>query len=200
MEMIEIEKIIALSRKNQQRAWEIIKDTRIVEIWESIGATVNLVGSLKLELMAKHCDIDFHVYTNPFKLADSFAAMAKLAEHPAVKRIEYINYLDAEDECIEWHAWLEDADDALWHIDIIHIIRGSHYDGYFEKVADRIAAVLTEDMRNTILQLKYETPDSEKAMGIEYYRAVIEGGVKTFDEFTCWRKENPVIGILEWIP
>lgn len=200
MKMIEIERIIALSRKNQQRAWEVIKDTRIVEIWESIGATVNLVGSLKLGLMAKHCDIDFHIYTNPFKLADSFAAMAKLAKHPAVKRIEYINYLDAEDECIEWHAWLEDADDALWHIDIIHIIRGSRYDGYFEKVADRIAAVLTEDMRNTILQLKYETPDSEKIMGIEYYRAVIEGGVKTFDEFTCWRKENPVMGILEWIP
>lgn len=195
-----MKEILALSEKNQQRAWEIIKDTKVIEIWESVGATINLVGSLKLGLMAKHCDIDFHIYTFPFKLSDSFAAIAKLAEHPLVKRIEYTNFLDAEDECIEWHAWIEDKDHNMWHIDMIHIIKESRYDGYFEKVSDRIAAVLTEEMQNTILRLKFETPDNKKIMGIEYYRAVIEGGVRTLEEFTRWRKENPVVGILEWMP
>jgi hypothetical protein len=37
-------------------------------------------------------------------------------------------------------------------------------------------------------------------MGIEYYRAVIEGSVKTYDEFVQYRKDNPVFGILEWKP
>jgi hypothetical protein len=50
-----------LSRRNMQRAWEIIQDTNVVGIWESFGATVNLIGSLKLGLMAKHCDIDMHI-------------------------------------------------------------------------------------------------------------------------------------------
>lgn len=195
-----MEKILTLSRKNQERAWEIIRDTNVIGIWESVGATINLIGSLKLGLMAKHCDIDFHIYTFPFKLSDSFKAMAKLAEHPSVKRIEYYNFLEAEDACISWHAWVEDADGAMWHIDMIHIIQGSRYDGYFEDVANRIATVLTNDMRNTILRLKYETPDDQKIMGIEYYRAVIEGHVKTFDELTKWRKKNPVTGIVEWKP
>lgn len=191
---------LELSEKNQQRAWQIIKDINIVEIWESIGATINLVGSLKMGLMGKHLDIDFHVYTPVFKLSDSFRAIAQLAEYPSVNRIEYNNFLKEEDECISWTVWLEDADARLWHIDIIHIVKGSRYDGYFEKVADRIIAILTDEMRQTIIDLKYATPDEEKIMGIEYYKAVIEGNVKTFEEFMLWRKNNPIEGILEWMP
>ncbi len=192
--------LLTLSEKNQQRAWEIIKETDIIAIWESVGATINLIGSLRLGLMMKHCDIDFHIYSSPFSLADSFVAMAKLAEHPSIKRIEYTNLLDEEDACLEWHAWYEDREGKMWNIDMIHIIKGSRFDGYFEEVADRIAAVLTEETRNAILRLKYETPDNEKIMGIEYYQAVIAGGVRTFDEFIQWRKENPIVGILEWKP
>lgn len=189
-----------LSRRNMQRAWEIIQDTNVVGIWESFGATVNLIGSLKLGLMAKHCDIDMHIYSNQLTIADSFAAIAKLSEHPSIKRVEYVNLLNEEDACLEWHAWYEDRDGENWHIDMIHIVKGSRYDGYFEDVAKRISTVLTEETRNTILHLKYETPDDEKIMGIEYYRAVIEGGVKTYDEFVQYRKDNPVFGILEWKP
>ena len=39
--------ILELAKRNQQKAWEIIEDTRIVRIWEGIGAKVNLVGSLR---------------------------------------------------------------------------------------------------------------------------------------------------------
>ncbi len=39
---------------------------------------------------------------------------------------------------------------------MIHTPQGSAYDGYFERVADRIAAVLTDQTRETILRLKYE--------------------------------------------
>ena len=36
--------ILELAKRNQQKAWEIIEDTRIVRIWEGIGAKVNLVN------------------------------------------------------------------------------------------------------------------------------------------------------------
>ena len=78
--------------------------------------------------------------------------------------------------------------------------RGSAYDGYFERVADRIAAVLTDRTRETILRLKYETPEAEKIMGIEYYQAVLRDGVGTYTEFEAWRAAHPVTGILEWMP
>ena len=78
--------------------------------------------------------------------------------------------------------------------------RGSAWDGYFERVADRISAVLTDETRRAVLQIKYDTPDEVKIMGIEYYQAVLRDGVRTYAEFEAWRAANPVEGILEWMP
>ncbi|MBS5637451.1 MAG: nucleotidyltransferase domain-containing protein [Bacteroides sp.] len=147
--------ILELAKRNQQKAWEIIEDTRIVRIWEGIGAKVNLVGSLRTGLLMKHRDIDFHIYTSPLDLSASFRAI---------------------------------------------IQEGSRYDGYFERVAERISAVLTDEMRLAILKLKYETPDTEKIMGVEYYQAVIQDGVRSYPEFEEWRRLHPVVGVVEWMP
>ena len=84
--------IFELAKRNQQKAWEIIEDTRIVRIWEGIGAKVNLVGSLRTGLLMKHRDIDFHIYTSPLDLSASFRAMAELAENTSIKKIEYTTY------------------------------------------------------------------------------------------------------------
>lgn len=108
--------------------------------------------------------------------------------------------LHTVEACVEWHAWYQDSDNALWQIDMIHIRKGSRYDGYFEKVAERISSVLTDEIKRTILQLKNETPESEKIMGVEYYQAVIRDGVRTYAGFEEWRKEHPVGGVLEWMP
>lgn len=192
--------LLDIATLNQQKARSIIKDTRIIPIWESVGAKVNLVGSLKTGLLMKHRDIDFHIYSSALNLSDSFRAMAVLAENPSVQKIEYTNLLDTEEECIEWHAWYQDREGELWQIDMIHIREGSRYDGYFERVAERISAVLTDEMRRAILHLKYETPEDEKIMGIEYYQAVIRDGVRSYSDFEEWRMQHPVTGVVEWMP
>ena len=192
--------ILELAKRNQQKAWEIIEDTRIVRIWEGIGAKVNLVGSLRTGLLVKHRDIDFHIYTSPLDLSASFRAMAELAENTSVKKIEYTNLLHTAEACIEWHAWYKDMEGELWQMDMIHIQEGSRYDGYFERVAERISAVLTDEMRLAILKLKYETPDTEKIMGVEYYQAVIQDGVRSYPEFEEWRRLHPAVGVVEWMP
>ena len=192
--------ILDVARRNQQKAWEIIEKVNVIPIWESIGAQVNLVGSLRMGLLMKHRDIDFHIYTSSLSLADSFRAMAKLAENTSVKKIECVNLLHTVEACVEWHAWYQDSDNALWQIDMIHIVKGSRYDGYFEKMAERITAVLTDETRQAILKLKYETPDTAKIMGVEYYLAVIQDGVRTYAELEDWKKQHPVTGVIEWIP
>ena len=192
--------ILELAKRNQQKAWEIIEDTRIVRIWEGIGAKVNLVGSLRIGLLMKHRDIDFHIYTSPLDLSASFRVMAELAENTSVKKIEYTNLLHTAEACIEWHAWYQDMEGELWQMDMIHIQEGSRYDGYFERVAERISAVLTDEMRLAILKLKYETPDTEKIMGVEYYQAVIQDGVRSYPEFEEWRRLHPAVGVVEWVP
>lgn len=192
--------IFEIAAANQQRAREVIRDSRLEEAWRSVGAEPNLVGSLRTGLLMTHRDIDFHIYSSPLRIADSFAAMTRIAENPRIRRIEYGNLLDEQDQCLEWHAWYADADDRLWQIDMIHMPRGSAWDGYFERVADRISAVLTDETRRAVLQIKYDTPEEVKIMGIEYYQAVLRDGVRTYAEFEAWRAENPVEGILEWMP
>lgn len=195
-----MENILEIARRNQQKAWEIVEKTNIIPIWESIGARINMVGSLRTGLLMKHRDVDFHIYTPSLTLTDSFRAMAELAENTSVKKIECVNLLHTVEECIEWHAWYQDMEEELWQIDMIHIRESSRYDGYFEKVAERISAVLTDETKQAILKLKYETPDTEKIMGVEYYQAVIRDGVRSYPEFEEWRRLHPVTGVIEWMP
>ena len=192
---------LLLAEKNQARAWKVIRSTRVVELWEEAGAEVNLVGSLKLGLLMKHRDIDFHIYSRNLTAKDSFAVMSELSACPHITQITCSNLLNTPEQCIEWHALYQDPEDGeKWQIDMIHMPKGSAYDGYFEQVADRIARVLTDETRDIILRLKYETPDDEKIMGIEYYQAVIAGGISTWQELVEWRKAHPVTGIVSWMP
>lgn len=192
--------ILDLSGRNQQRAWNIIRRLDIMKIWADAGAEAHVVGSLAMGLMMTHRDIDIHVYSSPLTVEGSFAAMAKLAVNAAIKKIECRNLLDTDEACIEWHAWYDDGDGGPWQIDIIHILKGSRYDGFFERMAERIKAALTDETRLAILRLKAETPEDVHIMGVEYYQAVLRGGVRTLADFIRWRQEHPVTGIVEWMP
>lgn len=191
---------IALAEDIQRRARKVIEQSKVVEIWQKHGAEIHLVGSMANGLLMKHRDIDFHIYTPDFKIAKSFAAMAELAENLRVKKVTYANLSDAKDGCLEWHAWFEDDQGELWQLDMMHIIKGSEYDGFFEHVAERIKETITSAEKEAVLRLKYETPEDVKIAGIEYYKAVMSGGVRDFSSFMKWREENPLIGIEKWTP
>ena len=195
------QEILTLAAANQRRAGEILDELRLRELWQEAGARAEVVGSLRSGLLCRHLDIDLHVYTPaPLRVEESFAVMARIARNLRIRRIEYGNLLDAEDCCLEWHAQYEDRDGRVWQIDMIHMEEGAPWAGYFERVADRIAAVLTAETREAILRLKYEMPEGEKIPGIVYYRAVLEGGVRDAAAFENWLENHPAEGIMKWIP
>lgn len=189
-----------ISRERCARARDILRRSGIVEAWRDAGAQVEIVGSLRMGLMMKHRDIDLHIYSAPLTLDRSFAAMSRIAACPNIGRIEGRNLMSTEERCVEWHAEWAEPDDGTWMIDMIHIERGSRYDGYFERMADGVKRIADDEMRRAILRLKWLTPDDVHIMGVEYYRAVIEGGVRSYGEFERWRAEHPAEGVVEWIP
>ncbi|NJB68342.1 hypothetical protein GGQ74_002015 [Desulfobaculum xiamenense] len=190
----------AIAERNQTRARHIIEDTNILRIWESLGITANLVGSLRTGLLYDHLDIDFHIYSEPFVLADSFAAMARLAENSRIRRIQYANLLDTDEKCLEWHAWYMDDDQREWQIDMIHILNDSPFAGYFERVADRIREALTPATREAILAIKAGLDPAKRPCSIAIYQAVIRDGVADCEAFRHWAKTHPTDGIIEWMP
>lgn len=192
--------ILTLAAENQQTAWQILKQTGIIPTWEKAGATVNLVGSLKSGLLMKNRDIDMHIYTDKLSVAESFSVIQELAERLSLKEIHYKNLIDTEEECIEWHVLYEHTNRDIWKFDMIHIRKGSRYDGTVERVTDAITERLTPEIRKKILQLKQEIPDSITIPGIEIYHAVFEGDVSSYEELEQWRKNHPLINSLDWLP
>lgn len=195
-----METILKTAEINQKKAFDIIDKIGLVKCWETIGATINLIGSLKTGLLMTHRDIDFHIYTETLDISESFKAIMLLAINPRIIHIEYTNLIETDEKCIEWHAWYSDEDNLTWQIDMMHILKGSKYDGFFEKMTDRINAVITEEQRHMILKLKYETPENLKINGVEYYKAVIKDNINNFSDFLLWRDKQSTNGIIEWIP
>ena len=193
-------KLLLVAEKNQARAFDIIRTLRIQEIWKNMGGEAHLVGSLRTGLLIKNLDIDFHVYTDDFSVKRSFDAIAQIAGHPKINKINYMNLIDTEEKCIEWHLSYIDKHKEEWNIDIIHIHKESKYAGWFERVANRISEVLTLETKLTILSIKNDIPANVKVMGIEIYQAVIRDGIRNYKEFMLWKKNQPQNGIIEWIP
>lgn len=189
-----------LALANQNAARRVLRQSGIAEIWKDAGCRVNLVGSLRMGLLVTHRDIDLHVYSAGITTESSFLIAAKIAANPKVTEIKCINGLHTDEHCVAWHVFYKADDGAIWQFDIIHIEEGTEYDGYFERMADRIVEVMTSEHKYTILRLKYETPESKDYHGVEYYEAVINDGITTMSEFENWvtehRKKNPYY----WIP
>ncbi|MDR2084668.1 MAG: phosphoglycerate mutase family protein [Bacteroidales bacterium] len=192
--------ILKLAEQSQQNAWKVLEETCIIPTWERIGATVNIVGSLKSGLFMKNRDIDMHIYTDKLNIAESFSVIQELAERLSLKEIQYKNGIKTEEECIEWHALYEDKDMNIWKFDMIHIRKGSKYDGTVEKVTEAIIKKLTPEIRKTILQIKYDVPDGIMIPGIEIYHAVFTGNVKNYEGLKQWQRANPLTNSLDWLP
>lgn len=190
--------IETISSENTQRAFAVLRGLRIVPIWELQGATVHLVGSLANGLYMDSHDIDLHVYTEPFSIEHSFSAMSELAAVPGVKHITYTNLLNTEEACLEWHLTYEDERKESWTFDIIHILKGSKYDGYFEKQAQQIKAALTDETRQAILQIKADLPIRPHIGGIWIYEAVLRQNIRTAAAFSAWYAKQDPTRILTW--
>ena len=190
--------INVLAEQNQLRAHRVLEETKVLDIWAASGIKAELVGSLRMGLMMCNLDIDMHVYSD--SLEAGFEAITRLALNPRIRRIEYRNLLDAEDQCLEWHAWYEAPDGDTWQIDMIQIHSESPYAGYFERVADAIKAKLAPESRQAILKIKYSIPEDQKIMSIEVYQAVLRDGVRDYAEFMEWKQRTQPQEIIEWMP
>lgn len=193
------EELFEMAIANQDKARKVLRDSRIAEIWEQNGCRVNLIGSLRMGLLAAHKDIDLHVYSTEITEEKSFAIAAQIAKIPGVTEIKCINGLHTDERCIAWHIFYR-FNGEIWQFDVIHIEEGTTYDGYFERMADRITTVMTPAQKATILRMKFEAPADKDYHGVEFYEAVIADGIDNMADFEEWviaRRKKPMY---YWIP
>lgn len=192
--------LLALAEANQRAAWRLAERLDVEGTFRRRGAEARLVGSLRTGLLLKHLDVDFHIYSPAVIVGASFAAVAEIAARPGVSDVGFKNLLATEEQCLEWHLRVTDEEGRSWQVDLIHMPAGSPFDGFFERVADRIRARLTPETRLAVLRLKHAVPEGMKVAGVEIYRAVLDGGVRTWDELMAWRRDHPLDGVDRWMP
>ncbi len=184
----------------QRTASYLLREGGILAAWESIGAEIRLVGSLRTGLIQHHQDIDLHIYTKELNPTEGFAVLKKISQVTPIKELFYRDLAATNEECLEWHIKLAGPDGTEWKVDMIQIRSGSFYDGYFEKQAERIRAVLSPQTRWEVLRLKAALPKEDTTMGIDIVQAVLEGSVKTPEELNAWKQNRPANAINDWIP
>lgn len=193
------QEVFDLAFVNQERARGVLVSSGIADVWERNGCRVNLVGSLRMGLLASHRDIDLHVYSKGITEEGSFAIAAQVARLPGVTEIRCINGLHTDEHCVAWHIFYR-CDDEVWQFDVIHIEEGTEYDGFFERMADRIVEVMTSGQKEIILRLKFEAPSGSDYHGVEFYEAVIADGISNMVEFEEWVTDHRKKPMYYWIP
>lgn len=194
-----MENLLQEAQQHTKEAFAVLRKTRAVSAWELRGATVRLVGSLASGLYYDSRDIDLHVYTDVMDMESAFAAMGAIASVPGVKKVTFDNLLDAPDACCEWHAVYQDEQGKDWTLDIIHIAPQSRYVGYFEKQAETIKNMLTDETRLAVLQIKKALAGGKEHVGgIWIYLAVLKDGVRTPEDFAAWYAKQDKNQIIEW--
>ena len=184
----------------QNKAYSVLEESGIAEVWKNFGCRVEIVGSLRMGFLINHRDIDLHVYSSGITEESSFVIAATVSRLVGVEEITCINGLHSSERCMAWHVKYRSPNGEIWKFDIIHIEAGSEYDGFFERMADRIIEVATEQQRDTILRLKYETPENENIHGVEYYEAVIADGIEELEDLRKWISDHRTKPQYYWIP
>ena len=184
----------------RRRAAKVLRESEVLEAWESIGGKVRGVGSFRSDLMMKHRDIDLHVYTDVLDVSRSLAALSPVIASGRTLGLTYINGAETSEHCLEWHLRQLDEDGREWKIDMIQILAGTKYDGVMEDVAEAVMDAATPEVRKRILALKNDCPDDLNICGIEFCKAVIADRVTDWETFAEWRGHNPSETLTDWMP
>ncbi|MGN0880427.1 MAG: GNAT family N-acetyltransferase [Oligosphaeraceae bacterium] len=193
--------LVAESQTLRREAEVLLRTHGILELWESLGARIRLVGSMRTGLMMGHRDIDLHLYTDTLDPRRTLDALAPLIAHPSTVKLTYRNLADTDEHCLEWHLFLKDDHGHTWQLDMIQILAGSRLDGFFEDIADAILDALTPDTRRAILALKRDARDAQSHdPGIVYCMAVLGANVRTPQQFRDWRTTVSPDDLIAWRP
>ncbi|MEN6625194.1 MAG: hypothetical protein ABFD69_03085 [Candidatus Sumerlaeia bacterium] len=189
--------VLTRSVEKQNKARAILAELDLPGRWRRVGEPV-VVGAVNYGLVVAR-DIDMEIYADEPTIEQGFSVMAEVARLPRVWQVMFVNELAGPDQGLYFKIVYRDDTGEEWKIDQ-WLVGHDHPDAHWcEKFARAIGAVLTDDSRRAILEIK-EALHDEGVRGIDVYRGVIEGGVTTPLEFKAWQKSNPPDGMCHWMP
>jgi hypothetical protein len=185
--------------KRKQTALSILAKLDLIRRWQRFGRPV-VVGALSYDLLVAP-DIDMEVYCPNLRVADGFEVLNECAQQPGVVKAQFTNFLEGPDKALYWQLRYREEDGTVWKIDMWSA--SEDYDlPRSEHMVEPMRASLTPETRLAILDLKEQReqdPDFE-CLSIDLYRAVLQDGVRTFDELRAWVSCHETGQLTAWRP
>lgn len=191
--------LLLRAEHRRERALRIIQELGLLRRWSRRGSPV-IVGAIRHGLVVA-LDIDMEVYSEHPRIEHGFEVMSEVARLPGVWKIRFTNQLDDDDDPgLYWQIRYRDQEGEVWNVDSWLLGHDHPYAHGAERFADAMAKALTDETRRAILEIKESLQGEEVVRGIDIYRAVLEGGVRSPSEFRCWVAEHRSSGLVLWMP
>lgn len=192
--------ILQRADERQREAREIIERLGLLERWAKAGQPV-LVGAVSYGLAVRP-DIDLEIYGDRPRIEDGFAVVTELALVPGVWKIRFSNELDGPNHGLYWQVRYRNpalTAPEVWKIDMWLLPRD--YDGPTSRdLALAMRQALTPETRASILLIKEATVADERIHGIDVYRAVLDGGIRSVGKFERWFADHGNAELSDWKP
>lgn len=192
--------VLARAERLRSAAASVVRHLGLMERLAELGRPVP-VGAMAYDVMTRP-DIDIEVYSASPGILASFAVMARIAEIPGVRRIRFANALDEPDQGLYWGIRYRapDADAPMeWSVDI-WLLPDDHPGPKASDLVAPMQAAMTPEIRLAIVCLKAQLADRTDVHGIDIYRAVIDGHVRSVDAFDRWFEVHRQPELTFWRP
>ena len=186
------------AEKRRARALNVLKELDLLQRWSRYGSPV-VVGAIKHGLMVA-LDIDMEIYSGDPRIEHGFEVVSEIARLPGVWQVRFSNELESPDQGLYWRIRYRDDQGDVWKIDSWLLCHDHPHAHLAERFADAMHETLTNETRRAILEVKEALEGETGLRGIDVYRAVLEGGVRSPAEFWRWIEENQPSGIVLWLP
>jgi len=191
--------IIQRSEQRRQTGEAILCNLDLMNRWRRFGRPV-LVGALAIDV-AVAPDIDMEIYCPELKVEHGFQVLAECVLNSRITSIQFVNGLNTPDKALYWQLHYKTDDGVDWKIDMwsapedYPLPRGEHF-------VQPMRNAMTPEARLAILTLKEARAAGELPMflSIDLYRAVIEGGVRTPDQWLAWQQTHETGVLSDWKP
>lgn len=190
--------VLLRAEKRREQALDIVERLDLLTRWSCCGSPV-IVGAIRYGLVVA-LDIDMEIYTDGPSIEQGFEVMSRIASLPGVWQVRFSNELNGPDQGLFWQIRYRDEAGSVWEIDNWLVDHDHPHAHWGDKFADAMQKALTDETRRAILEIKEALLGEAGIRGIDVYRAVLEGGVRSLSEFRHWMGEYKPSGMILWLP
>jgi hypothetical protein len=194
-----MEPLLARAAERRATATQILTELRLLDQWACFGTPI-VVGAVAYDLVVAP-DIDIEIFCAAPAIPDGFVVLQTCAQHPRVRKARFANKLTGPDYGLYWQLRYQSDDGQIWKCDMWSLPH-DHPGPVAAALVEPMKHALSEEIRLAILAIKEQALSdvSLQCGSINIYRAVIDDGIRTSDQFRTWIAHHQTSELLPWKP